>query len=451
MEVILEEVEQIDTNIESVKDEIETFEEKGVSEEEKIEQSDFSPYRLEEKYENSVYILEVPIDDWHCKIYQVRDVKSEVFDLEKDDIGDQMQFQKAPNRMYISDEDGDNLEEIYLFFEDELTSSWMLILNKSLTPRDGENKFNSVYYGLSEDVPKYANIDDKDRLELLTNHSGGGGVVSVWDGLKLANVFRKDTNTYVYSYIMTKKYYEDAQVLAEKNIIENPREESYVDLLKNLAHQGKTSDCERIIKELKKANYTLNSDWEKPYETYYEYILAQSSYYEDIWLQIKEWDMYLEKESKSVKEEIFSSKALNKKDLTLENGLYLNMSYDDFCDKFSYNGTLEFNVGRDGNSTCQAPIIIDKIDLIFEWSPENTSSPLLIEYAVKDQSLKTNKGIGLGMNLSSIIEAYGEADYIGYNTVSYKVEDTQLVFEFIDNRVVRYRIDNGTGLLIEND
>lgn len=445
-EVNTEETHKMDTDAGTVQEEIIISDNNEISEAEKIEQADFSAYKLEAKYGELTYVLEVPVDDWHHKIYQVNDDKKEVYDLAKDDITEQMSFQKAPNRMIVSDEDGDSLEEIYLFFEDAFGSSWVLVLNQSFTSIESENILNTVYYGLSEDIPEYLSISNNDKPELLTNHAGGGGYVSVWEGLTLVNYFYQDINKYVYSYKMSKKYYEDAQYVAEKNIIENPVEESYVKLLKNLAHQGKISDCERIIKELKKANLILKPDWKEPYDTYYEYILAQASYYEDIWLQIKGWDMKLE-ESLSVGENIPSVIPLTRADLDLGNGLYLGMSYDDFCYKFSCNKTLTFNVDVDGHSTGQAHIKMNKIDLVFEWSPENTSSPLLIEYAVRDELLKTNKGIGLGADSSLLIDSYGKPDVIGCDNVIYTVEDTQLVFEFKDNRVIKYRVDNGTGLL----
>ena len=440
--------EQLETIRESekVKDEALISEEKEPSQEARIEQADFSPYQLEGTYGDCSYLLEVPVDDWHLKIYRVDHEKTEVFDLAKDNVREQMEFQNAPNRMVVSDEDGDGIEEIYLFFEDAFGSSWMLILNK-----EDEKMLQTVYYGFSEDIPQYLNIDGEGKPELLTNYVGGGGAVTVWEGLKLANLYRSDTGTYVYSYWMTKKYYEDAQAMAEKNIILNPVEESYAILLKNLAHQGKVADCEEMMQEIDATELILEPDWQGPYETYYEYVLAQASYYEDIWLQIKGLDIYLEEELTSMTEEMPSVDPLNKADLELGNGLFLGMSYDTYCDFFACSETLEFNVDENGNSTGQAQFNMGTIELVFEWSPENESSPLLIEYAVKDEFLKTSRGIGVGQEMHSVIEAYGEPDILESNALRYVVGDTQLVFDLKDNRVTQYRIDNGTGLLMQSE
>lgn len=421
--------------------------ENKINEGEVIAKADFSPYELEATYDGCTYILAVPADDWHCKIYKVDDEKVEVFDLAKDPIRARMESQKAPQRMVVSDEDGDAAEEIYLFFEHEIGSSWMLVLNRYVAFKEGRNRFQAVYYGLSENVPQYLNIDGQGKAELMTEHSGGGGYVSVWEGLQLANVYRVDQNMYGYSYRMTKKYYEDLQKMAEKNIILNPTEQGYAILLKNLAHQGKIADCKKIIEEADAIKLKLEPDWQGPYETYYEYILAQASYYEDIWLQIKGWDISIEEELKP--EEISPVAPITKVDLELENGLFLGMSYDDFCERFAYNETLAFNVGEDGNSTGRAQLKMGTVQLVFEWSPENTSSPLLIEYAVKDQLLKTNRGIGLGCDISSIIKAYGEPDVIQIDAVGYFVGDVQLVFDLKEDVLIQYRIDNGTGLLVE--
>lgn len=405
------------------------------------------PEPLEAKYGNSTYLIEAAVDDWHFKIYEVNDEKLEVFDLSKDNVQEEMLFQKIPNRMLVSDQDGDGVEEIYLFFEDDLGSSWLLLLNQSIATKENEKIFQTAYFGLSESMPEYIDINKNGKVALLTDYPESGDNTTVWEGLKLAYSYHPDTRAYAYSHEITRKYYEDAQAIAEEKLILNPIEENYVILLKNLAHQGKVSACKKIIEAIDSTELILEPEWQGPYDNYGEYVIAQASYYADIWLEIKNRDVYQEEALITTVDESPSVEPLDKADLELGNGLFLGMTYDTYCDHFAYNGTLEFNIGENGNSTGQGQLNMGTIELIFEWSPENQSSPLLIEYAVKDEFLKTKRAIGIGDKMDSVIEAYGVPDILETDALRYVIGDLQLVFDLKDDCVIQYRIDNGTGLL----
>ncbi|WP_432402149.1 hypothetical protein [Wukongibacter sp. M2B1] len=412
-------------------------------EEEEIDESLFTPYRLEAPYGKGCYVLEVPVDDWHFVIYhECYGERQLMFDLSKDEVSHELISQKAPRKMVVSDEDGDDIEEIYLFFEDEIGDVVLLVLNHPSLFTKGEKSFQSVYLGYEEQVPDYINIDGVGKPELLTHHTGGGGYVTVWEGLVLGNIYRPTQKEYVYSYTMTKKYYENTHAMVEKNLSINPDLENHVRLLSSLSHQGRVEECKKMIEELGAEGVTLKPEWVGPYDTYKEYILAQAKYYKDIWEEIKEWDIFLDEEDE------FFIEPLSATDFELPNGIFLGMSYDTYCDLFAYDGSLEFNVGEDGNSTGQALLDTGTIQLVFKWSPDNASSPLLVEYGVTDEYLKTKRGVGLGQDLSAIVYAYGEPNVLLADAVIYWDSNTQLVFELEENIVVRYRVDNGTGLLV---
>lgn len=411
-------------------------------EENNVSEDAYSPYRLEVVYQDSLYWLEVPLDDWHFRLYRkMSDRQLLIYDLAKDDVRHQFTFHKAPKKMAVADRDLDGLEEFYLFFEDEIGEEIMLILNYRVLADKAIDDCVSVYLGYQPTVPDYLDVDGDGKKELITNHPGGGGYVILWTGMDLINTYDTTLKKYEFSYWLSRKHYRQMQALAEENELRNASVDDAMRYLEGLATQGDAKACHQKFSVFLQQGMTFNLEQRPPYDTYQQYVFAKADFYQDVWYQLLAKDKAIEKIKDNAKD-----LPLTERDFNLPAGVNIDMSYDDFYVRFNSSTPCRDIKDENGNSTGLLIAETDSLKAIFQWSPINSSSPVLVEYMVKDDTLKTARNVAIGQDVTTIISAYGKPDDLILDYIIYELAGYSLVFEIDNGVLTRYWLDNDIAI-----
>lgn len=188
----------------------------------------------------------------------------------------------------LIDKDGDGVAEFYLKVKDDFGYDYALVIKKV----DGE--LREVFYGVEYDVVEYIDVDKDGTMELINDHSGGGGYVSAWIGMNLINVL--DEDNYVFSYDLTRTYYEILRSKAEEDFNLNATNETFVSLLEACADLGLEEECKNLIEsnsglvddDFDYISYSkLSSDM---VENYFDFVIYRAFYYEMEWSNMEEWE-----------------------------------------------------------------------------------------------------------------------------------------------------------------
>lgn len=191
------------------------------------------------------------------------------------------------NVVELIDKDSDGVAEFYLKVKDDFGYDYSLVVKKD------EWGLKEVFYGVEYDALEYIDVDEDGTLELMNDHSGGGGYVSAWIGMNLINVFEEDS--YIFSYDLTRLYYEKLKDEAEVEFYMNPTNESFVAILEAYANLGLEEEC----KNLYDSNSTLvENDFDyisysnldsDIVEDYFGFVIYRAYYYQMEWENMKNW------------------------------------------------------------------------------------------------------------------------------------------------------------------
>ena len=372
------------------------------------------------------YVLKMPNDDRNFKIYdKATDVENLIYDSAQQEEVEDLEDYHFMSRFYVEDANGDGTEEFYLFFEDFFEEPYEMVLTYQ------DDYLKTSYFGYGESIFAYEDIDEDGVMELITPHPSGGGMVTVWQGLDLVNVYDPEMQTYVFSYPLTRKKYEVQNKTLDRQLNVHLSPEGWEKLLESYADLGEPQTCKDLI-EMSQSLEELNvhPDWQGPYETYFEYVVARAEYYQEIWQTLKGDDSADDSDGATA-----LPGALTEADFELSNGLYADMSYTEFCDIMNYSGALEFSDDGSGFSSSMASVDLDGLSASFVWPSSDASDPVLFGYVIKEPTIFTKRGAGVGMPTEELVELYGDPVSQSDWGLEYRWNQYTLLFELAGDKV----------------
>jgi hypothetical protein len=185
------------------------------------------------------------------------------------------------NAVSIEDRNNDGSDELYFDVSDPI-SPIVLILGKIA------GRYVHMYHDRTFGVV-FHDVDGDGTLELLSDHLGGGGFVTWWQGLKLVNVLR-DTE-YVFSYELTESFYKQRIEDAENGFERERNVRTFTQLLNSYADFGNYEACSILVSEnsdlasLEREEYKLYIDG--PDEDLISFTLYRAKEYRIIWEELK--------------------------------------------------------------------------------------------------------------------------------------------------------------------
>ncbi len=377
------------------------------------------------------YILKMPNDIHYFKIYyKAMGREHLIYDSAQQKDIDGFDDYRFISQFYVKDANSDGVEEFYLFFEDSFEEPYEMVLTYPSFIKNTNRFLKASYFGYGDAIFEYRDIDENGSMDLITPHPGGGGMVSVWNGLDLVNAYNPELQTYVFSYPLTRKKYENQNSALNRQLQAHLSPEGWEKLLESYADLGETQRCKEMI-EVSKSLEELNvhPDWQGPYDSYFEYIVARAEYYQEIW-----------REMESVDASTVLSGALVEVDFELSNGLYADMPYTEFCDVMSYAGTLEFPANGSGFSDPLASVELEGLVVSFVWPSPNASDPVLFGYVIEDPAILTKRGAGIGMPTEELTGLYGDPISQSEWGLEYRWNQYTLLFELAGDKVSRFRM-----------
>ncbi len=181
----------------------------------------------------------------------------------------------------IEDRNGDDSDELYFDLSDPI-SPILLIVEKV------GGRYVPLYYGRTCDI-FYEDIDGDGVGELLSDHPGGGGFVSWWQGLDLVNTF--EDSMYIFSFQLTRRYYEQHLWEAEVAFSETQDAESFAWLLDAHADLGNYSACTTLVNQNQDLANLDREVYEKyingPDEDLIDFTVFRAAEYERVWEELK--------------------------------------------------------------------------------------------------------------------------------------------------------------------
>ncbi|GMQ63818.1 hypothetical protein [Vallitalea maricola] len=250
------------------------------------------PYRngleISRTYGNGEYIFRLPNDDNNFEIfYKTKNSEEEVYDTVYDERHDAIVENRFLSQFYVKDNDDDGIEELYLFFEDFFELQMILVLR----PINDSHQLHSTFFGHGQSMFEYEDINEDGVPDLISPHPGGGGTTTTWKGLDLVNVYNPENLNYEFSYKMTRKKYEDRHEKLTLELTNYASPENWEALLESSADLGLVKECEEQIEKSKSLEeLNVHPDWQGPYDTYFEYVIARAKEYKNVWEDLKESD-----------------------------------------------------------------------------------------------------------------------------------------------------------------
>lgn len=297
-----DDVEPVDTGLEE-----DSSEEKDLIEEENLIEGDGmtaeGPYRdpngleLSQIYGDGEYIFRLPNDDNNFKIFYKKDnLEQEVYYTVEDERHDNIIEHRFISQFYVKDNDNDGIEELYLFFEDFFEYQKILVLR----PINDSHQLHSSFFGYGESMFDYEHVNEDAAADLISPHPGGGGMTTTWKGLDLVNVYNPSNLNYEFSYSITRKRYKDRYEKLKLQLQNYTSPENWEAVLEIEADLGLVKECEeRIEKGKALEELNIHPDWQGPYDTYFEYVIARAKEYEGVWENLKELDVTKKDENQS--------------------------------------------------------------------------------------------------------------------------------------------------------
>lgn len=216
------------------------------------------------------------------KIFEVIEgSKKKVFDSNTVDGELCVQLDSMEHAVRIEDSDGDGSEEFYFDVSGPI-SPVLLIVGRS------GGRYVAQYHEPTFDV-SYKDVDGDGVPELLSDHLGGGGFVSWWQGLILVNVMKD--SIYTFSYELTRSYYEEHLKQAEAAFSERQDAPRFARLLNAHADLGNYDACTTLVHEYQELAGLDRTYYEAyingPDEDLIGFTVSRAAEYERIWTELK--------------------------------------------------------------------------------------------------------------------------------------------------------------------
>lgn len=184
----------------------------------------------------------------------------------------------------IADLDGDGIDEIYLLLENMIYYNFLVLKSFDDQYKDA----GTCNCGID---PTYIDVDGDGILEIVSYSSAGNGT-SYWAGLDNINEWRN--GEYVFSFNLTKLYYEQKISKAKENFEKDKSVKNYVELLGYYGFAGKSNELKQVIEENKPLFKDRLDEFEKYndhavnqigslHKDYYGYIMYRASNYVILW------------------------------------------------------------------------------------------------------------------------------------------------------------------------
>jgi hypothetical protein len=217
------------------------------------------------------------------KIFEIQEgSKKKVFDSNSIDDELCVYLESMEDAVIMEDRNGDGSEELYFDVSDPI-SPVVLIVDKI------GNRYVPLYHGPTFNV-SYKDVDGDGIPELLSDHLGGGGFVSWWQGLILVNAV--EGTSYVFSYELTRRYYEEQLQEASEAFSEMQDVEHFAYLLNAHADLGNHDACSTLVYENGDLAGMQREDYEAyingPGEDLISFTLYRAAEYRRIWEELSD-------------------------------------------------------------------------------------------------------------------------------------------------------------------
>jgi len=181
----------------------------------------------------------------------------------------------------IKDLDQDGVDEIILKVTGDI-QSYDVLLKKF------NQNYSHAFIGYAYETLRSIDVNKDGVQEIINDHTGGGGYVSIWTGLKLVNELVN--HHYVFSYDLTWDYYTQLKEEMEKAFAREPSETMFVNLLNIYADMGLSDKCMQVIRknpdlaDLEAHDYS-GYYYSSPdmFPDFFSYVMARANYYRYEW------------------------------------------------------------------------------------------------------------------------------------------------------------------------
>ena len=216
-------------------------------------------------------------DDTNYKMIPIFDTKDSEdceFVVDSEDLN-------LDDTVIIIDSNKDDEYEFHIRIEKDFFSSVMVI-------RKVNEEYANVFCDAVYPDVEYIDVDGNGTNELINYFPGGGGYIQIWTGLNLVNEFVE--GRFVFSYDLTRMYYQNLLNDAKYKFENEPLNENFVTLLNLYADMGLGDLCKKAIygnHDLVNDNsydYTVHLSGDPEiFEDYFGYVTSRAYYYGSTW------------------------------------------------------------------------------------------------------------------------------------------------------------------------